>query len=277
MRAALVLLLTSGFLSVGCSATRDEDRTKKEGGPVIVFTDADGRTLTLEELRGVTGTFKYEILGAGDVPAEATALHKRAREAGSRGEYEQAINLLNRACELAPQWPYPVYDRAYTYLLMNDVTSAMADYEKTVALAPRGFFTAITALDILTREEKGEFPAGTYLAYVSLEGVDDRAKRTEAVRQLVKALPGFAPGWKDLAILADRDSDRLAAIERGLAAHPDVETRGMLMIQRALVLDRQGDTDGATRLLGELALDPKSTYGTEQLAKATVALVTTRK
>jgi len=244
---------------------------------VIIFRGADGRTLTLEELNGVTGTFQYEILGAGDVPAEASALHERGRKADGRGEYQQAVTLLTRASELAPQWPYPIYDRAYTYLLMKDFAAARADYEKTVALAPRGFFTAITALDILTREQKGEFPPGTYLTYLLLEWVDDRAKRAEMVQQLVSALPRFAPGWKEQAVFAEQDSDRLAAIEKGLAAEPDGETRGMLEINKALVLDRQGEHESAIRLLGALALDPKSTYGTEHLAKTALALLATQK
>lgn len=272
MRTMLIaaLFLPSAVLSVGC--TGDEGRTEKEAS-VIVFRSADGRTLTLEELKGATGTFRYEIVGAADVPAEASALHQRAREAGGRGEYQQAITLLTKASELAPQWPYPVYDRAYTHLLMKDFDAARADYQKTVALAPRGFFTAITALDILTREQTGQFPPGTYLAYLSLEWVDDRAKKIEMVRHLISKLPRFAPGWEELASLADQDPERLAAIEKGLAAEPDAETRGMLEISRALVLDRQGDHDGAVRLLGELALDPQSTYGTEQLARATLAVV----
>ena len=87
-------------------------------------------------------------------------------------------------------------------------------------------------------------------------------------------VPRFAPAWEDLANTLDRDVDRLAAIERGLAAEPDPETKGMLLINKALVLDRAGDHNGAVKLLGELALDPESTYGTEHLAKASLALMT---
>ena len=266
----VALLLSSAVLSVSCK--RDEGSTDKEA-PVIVFRSADGRTLSLEELKGATGTFRYEILGGTDLPAEAEALHRRAREAGGRGEYQVAITLLTKASELAPQWPYPIYDRAYTHLLMKNFDAARMDYQKTVALAPRGFFTAITALDILTREQKGEFPPGTYLEYLSAEWVDDRAERAERVRHLVNRLPRLAPAWKEVAAFADQDSQRLAAIEKGLAAEPDAETTGMLQINKALVLDRQEEHDRAVRLLGELALDPQSTYGTEQLAKATLAMV----
>jgi hypothetical protein len=79
---------------------------------VIVFRGTDGRTLTMDELRGLTGTFQYEIVGGSNVPAEAKSLHSQAREAGGSGDYKKAIALLDRASKLAPQWPYPDYDMA---------------------------------------------------------------------------------------------------------------------------------------------------------------------
>ena len=63
-------------------------------------------------------------------------------------------------------WPFPLYDIAYTYLLMQDFPNAELHYRKVLGLAPRGFFTAITALDTLAREQAGEFPEGIYLAYM---------------------------------------------------------------------------------------------------------------
>jgi tetratricopeptide (TPR) repeat protein len=163
---------------------------------------------------------------------------------------------------------------AYTYMLMKDFDNARRYYRKTVELSPRGFFTAITALDALTRELKGNLPAGTYMAYVSLEWIDNPEKKAEAVRRLVRFVPRFAPAWKELAsILPHDDPARLATIERGLAAEPDAETKGILQINKALVLDWRGDHESAVRLLGELALDPKSTYGTEHLAKVSLAML----
>jgi tetratricopeptide (TPR) repeat protein len=265
----IAFFLMGLILLSGCNPG---EKSRKEG-PVIVYITEDGRTLTLEDLKGVNGTIQYEIVGAADVPAEAKDLHQRAREAGARGEYESAIDLLTKASELAPQWPYPIYDRAYTYLLMKDYDAARIDYQKTVELAPRGFFTAITALDTLTREKKGEFPQGLYLAYLSLEWQTDPVKKLAMVRQLVDRYPQFSPGWKELTNLLDNDQDRLASIEKGLATEPDSETRGILLINKALILDRHGKHDEAVKLLGQLALDPKSTLGTEQIAKATLAII----
>jgi tetratricopeptide (TPR) repeat protein len=239
---------------------------------MIVFRRADGRVLTMDEIQDV-GAVRWELIGASDVPGEAKALHEKGRLAGSSGQYEDAVALFTEACELAPAWPYPVYDRAFTRLLAHDVDGARADYRRTVDLAPRGFFTAITALDALVREQKGELPGGTYLAYLSLEWTNDRARKKELVHQIVERAPRFAPAWKELALLADQGPERLHAIEMGLTAEPDVETRGMLMINKALILYQQGNRESAVRLLGELALDPASTLATEHLSKATLAMI----
>jgi tetratricopeptide (TPR) repeat protein len=238
---------------------------------VVILRAADGRTLTMTDLQGLTGTFQYEILGSSNVPVEAESLHRQARQAGGAGDFKKAIGLLERASSLAPAWPYPVYDMAFTYLLMKDAENARKHYRKTVELAPRGFFTALTALDALDREAKGDLPAGTYLAYLSLEWMDNPGQKADVVRQLVKRVPGFAPAWKEQAMRANADAEELDAIEKGLAVNPDGETKGILLINKALIMDRGGDHEAAVRLLGELALDPASTYATEHLAKVTLA------
>ena len=266
----MVLLVAIGLLLLAVCCNRDHGDTPKESS-VIIFRGADGRTLTKDELRGLTGTFRYEIVGKSNVPPEAESLHQQARLAGESGDYKKAITLLEKASNLAPQWPYPVFDMAFTYLLMKDTENARKYYRRTIDLSPRGFFTAITAIDTLDREKMGDLPAGTYLAYLSLEWTDDHEKRAEIVHQLVKRVPGFAPGWKELAALSDNDAESLLAIERGLAENPDRETKGILQVNRALILERKGDRDGAIRLLGELALDPASTYATEHMAKFTLA------
>jgi hypothetical protein len=249
-----------------------ENVVRETEDSMIVFQRADGRVLTMGEIQDV-GPVRWDLIGASHVPAEAQALHERGRLAGSSGEYEHAVALFTEACELAPAWPYPVYDRAFTRLLAHDVDGARADYRRTVDLAPRGFFTAITALDTLVREQKGELPGGTYLAYLSLEWTSDRARKRELVHQIVERAPRFAPGWKELALLADQGPERLRAIDTGLTAEPDVETKGMLMINKALTLYHQGDRESAVRLLGELALDPASTLATEHLSKAMLAKI----
>jgi tetratricopeptide (TPR) repeat protein len=264
----LILFTTLFVILAGCNRAQPG---KTSNNNIIIFRDADGRALTMKDLHGATGTFRYEIVGNRDVPAKAQLLHQQGRQAGAKGDYSKALALLEQASELAPQWPYPMYDMAYTHLLMKDYDGAREYYRKTLSLSPRGFYTAITAVDTLEKEEKGTLPTGTYLAYLSLEWVEDQGKKARAVRQFVKRLPQFAPGWKELATLADDDREMLAAIEKGLATNPDAETKGMLHVNRALIIERQGEHDSAVRILGELALDPNSPFDIEHIAKVTLA------
>jgi hypothetical protein len=94
-----------------------------------------------------------------------------------------------------------------------------------------------------------------------LEGLDRPAKK-RALEEIVAKWPTFAPGWWQLVILLEKDDARFNAIERGLDASPDAETKGMLLINKALLLARRGDQEDALRILRELADDPDSTLGT---------------
>ena len=221
----------------------------------LIFRDADGRSLTAKDLRGISGTVKYEIIGADNVPVTASRLHEGGRRAGAAGRYAEALTAFAQAHELAPTWPYPLYDAAWTYLLIGDDARAEEKYNEVDKLAPRGYFTTKTALDCLRRERKGEIGLGAYKMFVLLESRSPSQKK-EALNALLKKWPRFPAAWKELSTLLDDDVSRLAAIERGLAYDPDGESRGILLLNKALVLDRQGKKHEAVAILGTLSLDP---------------------
>jgi tetratricopeptide (TPR) repeat protein len=235
-----------------------------ESPMTVAYQDTSGRDF--EPGEPPEERMRYEVRGGEAVPPEAEALHQQGRAAGQRGDHDKALRLLSEASALAPCWPYPVYDRAFTHLLRQDWAAARADYERTIELAPRGFFKAHTAVDILRREAAGEFRPGLYLAYTTLELMPVEERR-EVLRQLVEKEPGFAPGWCDWVKFAGDPPERLAVIERGLAANPDLETKGMLKLNKALVLHAAGQLQSAIDLLRELASDPDSTTGVVVLAK----------
>lgn len=235
-----------------------------ENPMTVVHQDMSGRNL--EPGEPFKEQMRFEVRGGEAVPPEATALHQQARSANQRGDFDEALRLLTEASVLAPHWPYPIYDRAFTHMNRQDWAAARADYERTIELAPRGFFKAHTAVDILRREATGEFWQGLYFAYTTLELMPVEQRR-EILRQLVEKLPGFAPGWCEWEQFAGEAPARLAAIERGLAANPDRQTKGMLSLNKALVLHEAGQHQSAIDLLRELASDPDSTTGVEALAK----------
>jgi tetratricopeptide (TPR) repeat protein len=214
--------------------------------------------------------FDWEVVGSQSVSERARELHAAGRQEGQKGNYVRALELFKQASEEAPAWPYPVYDAAFTYLLQGDADNADRFYQQVDKLAPRGFFTAKTAVDCLRRERSGDVIPGTYKVFVSLEWVNDERKKRAILEQIVKTCPKFAPAWKELAVLRQDHPGKLEAIAHGLSQDPDGETKGILLINKAIILDRQGRRDAAVEILGELALDPESTLATESLAKFTL-------
>lgn len=242
----------------------------------LVYRNAEGRVLTTDDLAGFTGSVNWEIIGDEHVPDEARRLHQQGREAGAQGDHERALALLDQAHALAPSWPYPRYDAAFTALLSGQTTRAEELYEEVDRLAPQGFFTCKTTLDILRRERAGTLFPGFTKAFVELEWLDDRVRKAEILQEIVRRYPGFPPAWKELAMLLDDPDERMRAITNGLEGDPDAETRGMLLLNQALLLDLAGDKTAAVRILGELALDPSATLGGEALAKFALGRILTQ-
>lgn len=233
----------------------------------IVFRMRDGRILTRDFLQAKNKSKVYEKLGAEEVPAQAFSLHQKAREAGSKGEYEQALECLEEARSLAPDWPYPIYDAAYTYLLMGDSRNALEKYEAVNEMAPQGFYLTKTALDTLRKERSGMLPEGIYLSYLQIEWEEDPSEKLGLARTLSEKYPTFAPAWKELAIFYQDPKDRLEAIEKGLECNPDPDTLGNLLINKALIINQQGDTMEAIEILGKIIFDKESTLGSLELAR----------
>lgn len=173
-----------------------------------------------------------------------------------------------RAHELAPEWPYPPYDLAFTYLLDGQLERAETWYALVDQLAPRGFFTAKTSLDIIRRERRGELYPGFAKQFALLEWQPDD-QRIAMYRQITERFPDFAPAWKQLVYLLDDDVEELAAADRGLAAKPDDETYGMLILNKALVLGRLGRAPEGLQLIRDLLVDPRCTQAVEAMAKLT--------
>ena len=259
------LLVTTLFAS---SCIQGNHGTNK-----LIYRDKNGRELTEADLAHATGVVNWSLIGNHNVSQKAIELRNEARQAGSSGNYKKALELLAQASKEAPDWPYPLYDTAFTYLLMEEPDLALEGYEVVNKMAPRGFFTVKTAVHTLREEKAGQLHPGTYKHYVMLEGVNNPVEKRARLEKMLKQSPSFAPAWQKLSTLLDDDTAGLHAIEKGLSCHPDDETKGFLLTNKALVLNRQGKHDEAVRILGDLALDPNVPEDIEQIAKATLANV----
>ena len=233
----------------------------------VSYIDSQGHTIQPDELGGRTDRITWEIRDGGEVNVEARRLHDEGR-----ADFDAAIELFTRAAALDSAWPYPVYDRAFTHLLKGEFEAALTDYRKSLELAPLGFFVAATAADLLSREIAGEFPRGLYQAFAMLEHMPVEQQRS-VVAQLVEKYPSHAPAWVLHAGFLEDLSEKLSAIEQGLAARPDPDTRGSLLVQKALTLHAKGASERALEILEPLMASTGDSLGAHSKARIAAAHV----
>lgn len=239
----------------------------------IIFKTDDGKTLTTNDLKRVDGSVNWEITTGPTIPQQAREHHNKGRAHGQQGDHKKAIACFEKAMNIAPDWPYPYYDLAFTYLLNNQPKEAYEYYKKVDSLSPRGFFTTKTAVHYLGKEQKGELPEGIYLYYLSHEWTENPQEQLEIMENIIGKFPSFAPAWQKRAGLEENPSNALDMLEKGLSADPDPETKGFLLINKAITLANTGRQAEAIEILGELALNPESPLDIEVLSKKTLAML----
>jgi len=253
----LTIMLLAVIVVVGCGKKKEEDQ--------VEYTTSDGKKTS--DVRTIKdGRAEYQVTGGQSIPLRAQQLHQEARAKGASGDYKAAITLLKQATEIAPKWPYPYYDMAFTYLLQGDNTNALLKYQEVDRMEPKGFFTAKTAVWTLEREDRKVFPTGTYLTFLSLEWVDS-AKKRDLIERLTTDVPAFAPAWKEKALLEQSADERLAFLDKALSLDPDPETYGICMLNKAALLYKSGKITEATQMARDLSTNSSSTQGTKTMAE----------
>jgi tetratricopeptide (TPR) repeat protein len=249
---------------------------QKDNGPRqnIIFKDDQGNQLTSKDLENVTGTYNWEATDDKKIPDEAKQLHQEARKLGESGKFSEAIDKLTKANELAPDWAYPAYDLGYTYLLQKDLKNSIKYYELTDKIEPKGFYTAKTALWSLRKEQDGDFPPGLYQTYMQIEWMGTDAEKIEMAKKITGKFPAYAPAWKELAYKLKDNEERKQATEKGLSSDPDLETKGSLLINKAIISDLEGKKEDAKKILGEVIFAKDSTLANVELAKYVMASIT---
>jgi tetratricopeptide (TPR) repeat protein len=262
----------------GAGSAREEPRAaiaaKQPADPNVIFRDDKGREIKREDLKDVSGAVEWELVGGDHVPEAAQTLHEQARAAGSSGDYPKAIALFKQAHDAAPAWPYPLYELGFTYELMGEPVKALAEYERVIALAPRGYFTVLASADCLRREAAKEWASGLCKRYALAEFMfgDERTAELKAIAVAAPRMPG---PQKDLALDIRDDAQRLAAIDKALGVSPDPETRGVLLSNKGLTLASLGRKDEAIAVLGALVLDPASPLDVIEMSKMGLVQLTT--
>jgi tetratricopeptide (TPR) repeat protein len=256
-------------LFLGSCSTNGENETDNK----IVFKDDKGNEISMSDLEGVTGSYNWELKDDTQIPEEANRLHQEARQYGGEGKYDLAIQKLEKAYEIAPNWAYPVYDLAYTYLLQKDFSNALKYYKMTDEMEPKGFFMAPVGHWSLKKEKAGEFHEGLYLAFMQIEWMSTSKEKLQTAKMIVDKFPTYAPAWEVIAQQASSNEERLGAVEKGLSFNPDISTKGMLLINKALVKNIQKKEEEAKDILGEVIFDKETTLGNIELAKSVLLTI----
>ena len=196
---------------------------------------------------------------------------RKGTRSGTARRFVQSGSPFTRAAVLAPQWPYPIYDRAFTHLQARDAAAPWLTIGRTLELSPRGFFTAHVAVDALRREQKGEAAARGSIWRMSCWSSCPTARDVRSFLNWLRNFRTCSSAWLEFAKLASAPRERLDRIEAGLRARPDPETRGMLHLNQALTLRQSGQDADANRILAQVAADPGSTLAVEAWAKALLA------
>jgi tetratricopeptide (TPR) repeat protein len=194
---------------------------------------------------------------ADSVPAEARALHEKGRALGAKGSYDEALAVLAQAQDLAPDWPHPTYDMAFSWLLKGDTAQALLHYEKVESMVPdKFFFTNQTAVWCLRGERDGRFHPGSFLAFSMIEWESDREKKLGLARAVVAKSPDHAPAWLFLAQHSKDETEKADAMACCLAMDADPITRDTARFIHANNLVSAGKQDEAFTIIRALASAP---------------------
>jgi tetratricopeptide (TPR) repeat protein len=203
---------------------------------------------------------------------EAMKIHAQGRRSGEAGNFPLAIQQFQKASELAPKWPQPIYDIALTHLLAGDVPKALEVYEQVDKVAPQGFSDTKRVMECLRREQAGRIPKGSFRKFIDAMRSQEQAELEKKLAELTRTAPTFYPAWREYAPFGKDVPEQLRRLEKGLALQPDSESRGEMLVYKANLLRRAGKDAEARALLQSLVDDPKSLPGTVAAAKEALSL-----
>jgi len=221
------------------------------------------------DITNVTESAKFEGRDPRFIPEAAKEFHEQGRSFGAQGKLELALDSFKKAREAAPHWPYPVYDMAHTFLLLGRLKEALELYKQVDTLEPHGFFTTKTAIWSLELESAGKVPVGTYLSYLMLEDIQDRQARRIKAGEIWDKCPGFTPAFKEYILGISDTRKKLEMIEQALQMDLDIETRGVLLLNKASTL---GGEEGM-QILTQLENDSEGTLFTRASAKELIKIL----
>ena len=217
--------------------------------------------------KSIKQTVTSEVDEGETVPAEARAMHNRARTLGMAGELDKAIELFLQATLFAPEWPQLYFDLGIAYVYKQENKKALYCFKKVDELEPAGFLSTKAALHTLDKEAKGGYTPGTFLAFISAEAEEDPIRKKQILLKLLERTPDFVPAWTEMVNLSESKREQLHYINLALKYEADNETHGYLFIQKAIVLHNTDKRLEAIEILRNVAQAQISTERNRRQAR----------
>lgn len=206
-----------------------------------------------------------------NIPEKAVDHYNKGRIHGEKGEYALALDWFKQTLKIAPNWSYPLYDMAYVLLFLGEWQKAYNLYKQVDKIYPRGFYATKTAIHTLSRETKNKLPGDTYKFFLTIKQEEDMDRKDELLDYLLDRCTEFAPAWLEKYKTVNSQNEQLFCLSKGLSYNSDPETKGLMLINQAVVFLNSNRKTEAYNILSELVFDENLTLQNEHLAKALLA------
>lgn len=136
---------------------------------ILIFKDKKGNIISEAEFVKGDDNYDFEFCGSFEHNPEADKLHQMGRMNGQTGNFDEAIKCFKQAHEIQPEWPYPIYDMAFSYCYKGEFDTALKLFKQVDRLVPKGYFDSKEAIYSLEGEKTGIFPTGIFMYYMQLK------------------------------------------------------------------------------------------------------------
>jgi tetratricopeptide (TPR) repeat protein len=197
-----MLLGADFFLSHRIYVANSQDKLyfTYNGGPVFNLT-ASNRPVT----EPATDASAQPLNKAGAAIEDAADFSRRGAALASRRDFDQALTAVTRACELAPENPEYLYQRAMVYVQLKQPDPAMADLDQALKLKPNNLATLIARAQLLLQRGDND------RAVADLDTADAIAPRQADERyqmaQAYQRADHLAPAIAQLSLWIDAHAD----------------------------------------------------------------------
>lgn len=171
------LLATPGLVSIDAAAQPRAGENRLDQ----LFTDLK-RESNERAARRIANQIRDQWARSGG--ATADLLIEWAREAASEEKYHVALDLLDQATTLYPDYVEAWNSRALVYLMMNDASRAMSDLGRVLAIEPRHFGALSGLAGILRATGRTEQALEVYQRMLEIYPMQRNAQR--AIQQLTE-------------------------------------------------------------------------------------------